>query len=98
MRQQYEFRRRLVVVELREERGQHLFRRERLFSAWEVSAIAPVLAGAEEEHLDAGITALLMDGEYVGFFHGARIDALLRLDRRQRGEPVAVERGGLEFE
>ena len=34
-----------------------------------------------------------MDGEHVGFFHGARIDALLRLDRRQCGEAVAIERG-----
>ena len=32
-----------------------------------------------------------MDGEQIGFFHGARIDALLRLDRRQRGEPIAVK-------
>ena len=39
-----------------------------------------------------------MDGEHVGFFHRARIDALLRLDRRQRGEAVAIERRGLEFE
>ncbi len=39
-----------------------------------------------------------MDGEHVGFLHGARIDALLRLDRRQRREAVAVKRRGLEFE
>ena len=39
-----------------------------------------------------------MDGEHVGFLHGARIDALLRLDRRQRRQPVAIERRGLEFE
>ena len=39
-----------------------------------------------------------MDGEHVGLFHGARIDALLRLDRRQRGEAVAIQCGGLEFE
>jgi hypothetical protein len=39
-----------------------------------------------------------MDREHVGFFHRARIDALLRLDRRQRGEAVAIERRGLEFE
>ncbi len=39
-----------------------------------------------------------MDGEHVGFLDRARIDALLRLDRRQRGEAVAVERRGLEFE
>ena len=39
-----------------------------------------------------------MDGEHVGFFHGARIDALLRLDRRQRGEAITIQRRGLEFE
>jgi hypothetical protein len=84
VRQQDEFRRRLVVVELREERAQHLFRREGFLRAREIGAVAPVLPGAEEEHLDAGIAALLMDGEHVGLLHGARIDALLRLDRRQR--------------
>ncbi len=98
VRQQDQFRRRLVVVELRQERGQHFFRRERFLRAREIGAVAPVLAGAEEEHLDAGIAALLMDGEHVGFFHGARIDALLRLDRRQRREAVAIKRRGLEFE
>jgi hypothetical protein len=39
-----------------------------------------------------------VDGEHVGFLDRARIDTLLRLDRRQRGEAVAVERGALELE
>ncbi len=39
-----------------------------------------------------------MDGEDVGFLHGLRIDALLRLDRRQCGEAVAVKRRGFERE
>jgi hypothetical protein len=39
-----------------------------------------------------------MDGEHVGLFDGARIDALLRLDRGQRGEAITVQRRGLEFE
>src|SRR2546423_5294804 len=98
MRQQDEFRRWLVVIELREERGQHFLRRERLLCAGKIGAVAPVLAGAEEEYFDAGIAALLMDGEHVGFFYRARIDALLRLDRRQRGEAVAGERRRLEIE
>jgi hypothetical protein len=98
VRQQDELRRRLVVVELREEGAQHFFRRERLLRAREIGAVAPVLPGAEEEHLDTGVAALLVDREHVGLFHCARIDALLRLDRRQCGEAVAVERGGLEFE
>jgi hypothetical protein len=98
MRQQDELWRRLVVVELGEERGQHFLRGERLLRAREIGAVAPVLAGAEEEHLDTGIAAFLVDGEHVGFFHRARVDALLRLDRRQRGEAVAIDRGRLEFE
>ena len=89
---------RLVVVELREERAQHLAGRERAVGLREIGAIAPVLAGAEEEHLDAVEAAVLMDGEHVGLLDAARIDALLRLDRRQRGEPVAVDRGALEIE
>src|SRR5262249_13685623 len=96
--QQNQSGRRLVVVELREERRQHLLRREGLLGARETGAIARVLAGAEEEHLDAGIAALLMDGENIGFLDRARVDALLRLDRRQRGKTIAVEGGGLELQ
>ena len=91
VRQQDQSWRRLVVVELREERAQHFLRREGLLGAREIGAVAPVLPGAEEEHLDAGIAAFLVDREHVGFFHRARIDALLRLDRRQRGEAVAID-------
>ena len=39
-----------------------------------------------------------MHGEHVGLLEAARIDALVRLDRRQRGEPVAIDRGALEIE
>ena len=69
VRQQDQSRRRLVVVELRQEGAQHLLRRQRLFRAREIGAVALVLPGAEEKHLDAGIAALLMDGEHVGLFH-----------------------------
>jgi hypothetical protein len=98
MREQDQPWRRLVVVELCEEGGQHFLRREGLFRAREIGAVAPVLAGAEEEHFDAGIAALLVDGEHVGFFHRARVDALLRLDRRQRRKAVAIDRGCLKLE
>jgi len=37
-----------------------------------------------------------VDGEHVGFLHGARIDALLRLDRGQRRETVAVKCRGFK--
>src|SRR6202023_2657602 len=95
VRQQDEFWRRLVVVELRQERGQHLLGGERSLRARKIRAVAPVLPGAKEEHLDAGISALLMDGEYVGLLDRAWINALLRLNRRQRGETVAVKGCGL---
>ena len=39
-----------------------------------------------------------MDGEHVGFLQGARIDALMRGDRRKRCQPVAIDRGALEIE
>ena len=39
-----------------------------------------------------------MHGEDVGFFGVARVDALLRLHRRERRQPVAVDRGALEVE
>ena len=39
-----------------------------------------------------------MDGEHVGLLGAARIDALRRLRRRQRGETVAIDRGALEIE
>ena len=39
-----------------------------------------------------------MHGEHVRLLDAARIDALMRLDRRQRGQTVAVDRGALEVE
>ena len=63
-----------------------------------IGAVAPVLPGAEEERLDAGKAALLVERENVGLLHGARIDALVRLDRRERGKAVAIDRGALEVE
>src|ERR1019366_7164015 len=67
-------------------------------SLGEIGAVAPVLPGAEEEHLDAGVAAGLVHGEHVGFLERARIDALMRCDRRQRGNSVAICGGTLEIE
>ena len=53
VREQDAARRRLVVVELGEEGVEHLRLGQRSVGAREVGAVAPVLAGAEEEHLDA---------------------------------------------
>src|SRR5262249_42820950 len=39
-----------------------------------------------------------MDGEDVGLLDAARIDALMGLHRRKRGETVAVDGGALELE
>ena len=98
MGQEDELRHRLVVVELGEERPEHLRHVEIPVGAGEVGAVAPVLAGAEEEDLDAGGAALLVGGEDVGFLEGVRIDPLVRLDMRQRRQPVAVDRRRLEIE
>ena len=56
----------LVVVELRDERLQHLPRLYAAVGAREEGAIAPVLPAADEEHLDAGLPAILMSGEDIG--------------------------------
>ena len=58
-------RRRLVGVKLREKRVEHLAWREALVGARKIGAIAPVLVGAEEKHLDAELPGLFDDGENV---------------------------------
>src|SRR5205814_8630533 len=60
VRQEDATRRRLIVIELRQKRAEHFARFERAVRAREVGAVAPVLTGAEEEHLDARISALLV--------------------------------------
>ncbi len=98
MRHHDEPRARLVVVELAEERAQHLARTDRTVGPGEVGPVAPILAGPEEEDLDAAEAAFLMDREDVGLLDVARVDALMRLHRRQRGEAVAIDRGAFEVE
>ncbi len=98
MREQNLLRRRLVIVELRQERTQHLFRRQRFVGTREIGAVAPVLSGPEEEDFDAAVSTFLMESEHIGLFHGAWIDALLRLNRRQRSKTITVKRRTLEFE
>ncbi len=92
VREQDELRRRLVVVELGDKGFQHLLHREALVGAGEIGAVAPIVAVAEEEHLDAGLARLLMRGEHVSLLHRLRIDALTRLDVAERGQPVAETR------
>jgi len=82
VRDQDQPRRRPLVIELAEKRGENFFRSDRAIGFGKIGAVAPVLSGAEEEDLDAGKSALLMHGKNVGLFDAARIDALMRLDRR----------------
>ncbi len=98
VRQQNQTRRRLVVVELRQERRQHLLAADGLVGFREIRAVAPVLPVAEEEHLDAELPGLLVDGEDIRLLDRLRVDALHALDRRQGREPVAAAGRALEFE
>jgi hypothetical protein len=76
MREQDAFRRLLVVVELGDERFQDFLDRHAAVGAREIGAIAPIVAVAEEEDLDAGLAGVLMRGEDVGFLDAFRVDAL----------------------
>ena len=72
-------RNRLVVVELSEKGAQNLFGGERAVGAREIGAIAPVLAGPEEEHFNATKAAGLMHGKDVRLLDHAWIDSLMGL-------------------
>ena len=41
---------------------------------------------------------MLRDGEDIGLLHAARVDALMRLDMRERPQAVAIFGGALEFQ
>ena len=82
VRDQDQARTRFVVIELGQKRAEDFFGRNRPVGLGEIGAIAPVLSGAEEKHLDACETALLMERKNIGFLDPARVDALMRLDRR----------------
>src|SRR5262245_31050541 len=81
VRNENESRRRLIVVKLREESAQNFLRPDCPVGFVKICAVAPVLAGAEEEHFDARKATGLVHGEYVGFLNVAGIYALMRLDR-----------------
>src|SRR5580704_6117442 len=72
VRRQDQARTRLVVIELGEERGQNLGGRQRFVGPRKIGTVAPVLPGAEEEHLDAGEAALLMQGKDGRLLDAAR--------------------------
>ena len=98
VRKQDRTRARLVVIELRKEGAQHLGRFHRRVCLGKIGAVAPVLAGAEEEHLNADLPALLMDGEDIGFLDALRIDALMALDMAECCQPVAIDRSPFEIQ
>src|SRR3546814_665443 len=77
-----------------------LFRsdREALVVAREVGAVAVVAPGAEEEHLDADLSALLLRGDDVGVVDALDIDVLMGLDLGQRADAVAEHGGALVVE
>ena len=63
-----------------------------------IGAVAPVLPVAEEEHLDAELPRLLVEGEDIRLLDRLRVDALHALNRRERRQAVAAARGALELE
>ena len=66
--------------------------------AREECTVAVVLARAEEEHLDAGLPRLDVDGHHVRVPHRGQVDALAHLDVGERLDAVAEGRRGLEFQ
>ncbi len=64
-------RRRLVVVELRQEGIQDAIHGLGLVVLGEIGAVAPVLAGAEKEHLHAGLPAIRIQRDDIGLFDGS---------------------------
>jgi hypothetical protein len=95
--QEDQARRRLVVVELGEEGLHHLARLGARAGARVVVAVAPVLVGADEEDLHAGLPALHVQRDHIGLGHPRRVDALRRLHLRQRPDAVAQRGGALEL-
>ena len=63
----------------------------------EVSAIAPILPGAEEEHLNARLSAFDVKREHVRLVERVRIDALRCAYARQRPNAVAQPCGVFEL-
>src|SRR5258708_13063272 len=65
--------------------------------AREIGLVAPVLPGAEEDHLNAGLAAFPVQREHVGFGETCGIDPLARMNLAHGADAVAQLRGGLEI-
>ena len=88
-------RNRLVVVELRDERCQHLFGRVVAVMLGIPDRRPPVLAGAEEEGLHRRCARLRVNGEHIRFHKAVRIDALALAHGRQCADAVTQKRCAL---
>ena len=91
-------RRRALAVELAEEGLEQLGRPGLLGVARIVRSIAVVATVAVEEHLHAGLPAVLRERHHVGIVDRADVDALARGDVGERLEAVADRRRLLELE
>ena len=87
-----------VVVELRQERVEHLDHFDAFVVLRKIRTVAPILSRAEEEHLDAGLSAFLMRGEKISLVDRVRIDTLIELDMRERANAIAQPRRLFEIE
>ncbi len=90
-------RRGLVAVELPDEGLEDLARLRPRPGAREVGAVAPVLMRADEEHLHAGVAALLVQCNNIRLLDGLGVDPLAGLNRRQRPDAVAQSGRPLEL-
>ena len=90
-------RRGALVVELADKTFQHFGQRQVAVVTREVGPVAPILSGAEEEHLYASLASFCMSSEQVGLVEGGGINALRGLDVAHRLQPVAQFRRRLEI-
>ena len=85
-----------IVVELREEGGEHVSGFRLAVMAREEGLVAPVLTGPEKEDLDTGLAAILGDSDHIGLLDPVRIDALVSGHRGNGADAIAQT--GSEFE
>src|ERR1700681_3125064 len=87
-----------VIVKLTNEGGQHLLDRKLPVVAREIGSVAPILAAAEEEDLDASLTASLICGDHVGINNSRDVNVLMPLDQRQGADSIADQGRCLEIQ
>ncbi len=97
MRQDQHPRRFAVGIELADKGLHHLGRVLVPADARVIVVVAPVLVGADEEHLHAGLPAISVQRDHVRLGHALRVDALGGLHLGQRLDPVAQGGGALEL-